>query len=166
MRSGIVRLLCVSIIRPSISPSVLPLFVLTLFFCPLLSLSLPVLSPCSLPSQLLSPSLHPLLPAFHLPPSLSRYLSTVVSLFVSAIVPSLPASLPLSLYFLDPLSVPASVLSSFCLPLPHSPLTAILPEINKPATGISLAHCISLWFVFGFSFDWTIVLISFRFTET
>ena len=59
-----------------------PLFVPTSLLVSLSS------SPFSLPSHLLSPSFHPFLPAFHLPPSFSRYLTTEVIL-----LPLRPASL-------------------------------------------------------------------------
>ena len=88
--------------------------------CPsvLASLSLPVLSPCSLPSQLLSLSFHPLLLAFHLPPSLSRHLTTVVSLlFLLFSRLSLPPSLCLFIF---------STLSPF-LPLFFPPFVSPYP---------------------------------------
>ena len=109
MRSGMSGLLCVSIIRLFISPFVPLLFVPTAL---LESLSL---SQFSLPCQLF---LYPLILAFHLPPSLSRYLTTVVSFSVPAIF---PFPLPSFLRPLIPSTLPPLLRRFFPRFLPLNP---------------------------------------------
>ena len=129
-----------------------------------LSPSVPVPSPFSLPSRLLSQSLHPPLPSTSLRPSVATSIPSSLSLLLSFSHLYMPPSLCLSYSF--SLFVPASPFSSFSLCL--NPLTTRCPlsSFNKLINDISLARCISLWFVFGFSFAWTIVLISVSFSET
>ena len=162
-------LLVVYVFRSFVHPSLLPsrLFSsLPLSFCSCLSLP-----PCPLSvfTFLSAPiSIPPSLPLRLTPPfsSLSRYLTTVVSFFAPAIFPSLPASFFLSL---NPFSL--SFRSCFAPFLLFSLLTPLpsrssLFSLDKLTNDISLAHCISLWFVFCFSFSWTTVLISIPFSET
>ena len=97
------------------------------YICPSLFASLPVPSSFSLPSQLLSPSLHPWLPTFQW--------GTVVSFFAPAICPSLTASFPLSLDSLDPFSLSPFLPPSFPPFLPSYPTRSpLLHSTNLPLT--------------------------------
>ena len=116
--------LLASIIRPFVRPFFPPLLVPSTLLLSSLSSCAP--SPLSLPSQLLSPSPTPYLPAFHLPPSLGRYLTTIFSLFSPSIFPSLPAFFLLSLDSPDPFRLPLSVPASFSS---HSSL--LLPFLTQ-----------------------------------
>ena len=91
----------------------------------------PVPFPFSLASQLLSPSLHPFLPVFHLPPSLSRYLIPSSLSLPLPFSPSLPASFPPFLDSLDYLYSCLAAFLFFSLPTP-SPLAP--HSTNSPMT--------------------------------
>ena len=152
-----------SFVHPSLLPGRLS-SALPLSFCPCLYPSLPILSPFSLPFQLLFPFLPPCLPPLFVPQSLPHYRR----LFLC------PCHFPISACLLPSVSQPffslslslSVLLRSFPPFLSPYPTRCSLISLDKLTNDISLAHSISLWFVFGFSFAWTTVLISIPFSET
>ena len=150
-------LLCVSIIRLSVSPLVPLLFVTT----PLLESLSP--SQFSLPSQLLSLSLHPCLPPRSVPQSLPHYRRVFLSLCHFSVS---PAFFPPSLDSLDSPSAPTSLLSSFSPSQPHSPLAPPFPHsTDSPMTFYSLTGFLSI-VILVLYISLTTVLISLSFSET